>query len=180
MQVSVTFRNMESKEPLRDYVLEKIAKMKKYSDAPLEANVVLSAEKHRQIAEVTLTTNRLTINAQVENEEMLAAIDRVMEKLERQILKHKEKTKQYKSGSSFPEGQREEAGTGNRPEEGGERQVLKSKKWVAHLLSAEEAARRMEDLNYHFLVFKNTSSKDLNILYRLDDGNYGLLIPEGD
>ena len=59
MQVSVTFRNMESKDVLRDIVQEKISKLKKYLDYPLEANVVLTMEKHRQIAEVNLVANRL-------------------------------------------------------------------------------------------------------------------------
>ena len=79
MQVSVTFRNMESKEILREYVQEKISKLKKYFDYPLEANVVLIVEKHRHIAEVTLVANRLTINAQEETEDMFSAIDRVLE-----------------------------------------------------------------------------------------------------
>jgi putative sigma-54 modulation protein len=181
MQVSVTFRNMEPKEPVREYVLEKIGKMKKYSDVPLEANVVLTGEKHRQIAEVTLTANRLTINAQDENEDMLAAIDRVVDKLERQILKHKEKIKQHKTSPPLLEGSRRTEGPGEESrDETGEHKVMKTKKWIPQFLSVEEAALQMEALNYDFLIFKNSSSKDHNVLYRLDDGNYGLLILQMD
>src|SRR5512136_26345 len=97
MQVSVTFRNMESKEVLREYVQERISKLKKYLDYPLEANVVLAVEKHRHLAEVTLVANRITLNAQEETEDMFSAIDRVVDKLERQILKYKEKIKRHKS-----------------------------------------------------------------------------------
>jgi len=54
MQVSVTFRNMESRETLRQYALEKISKLNKYLDTPIEANAVLIVEKHRHIADVNL------------------------------------------------------------------------------------------------------------------------------
>lgn len=179
MQVSVTFRNMESKEPLREYVFEKIAKLKKYLEVPLEANVVLSAEKHRQIADVTLSGNRMTIMAQDENAEILIAIDRVMEKLERQILKHKEKGRHHKSNSP---GAETSWRTETVPTERGagrmERKILKTKKINLPLMSIEEAATQLENLEYHFLLFQNVTSKDLNILYRLRDGNYGLLIPQ--
>ena len=103
MQVSVTFRNMESKDVWRDYVQEKISKLKKYLDYPLEANVVLTTEKHRQIAEVNLVANRFTINAREETEDMFSAIDGMVDKLERQLLKYKEKIKRHKVNSTLPE-----------------------------------------------------------------------------
>ncbi len=179
MQVSVTFRNMESKEPLREYVFEKIAKLKKYLEVPLEASVVLSAEKHRQIADVTLSGNRMTLNAQDENAEILTAIDRVMEKLERQILKHKEKGRHHKLNSPGSEASwRAETAPSEREAENAERKIMKTKTIHLPRMSIEEAAIQLENLEYHFLVFQNVSSKDLNILYRLQDGNYGLMIPQ--
>ena len=181
MQVSVTFRNMEPREVLREYVQEKISKLKKYFDYPLEANVVLIVEKHRHIAEVTLVANRLTINAQEETEDMFSAIDRVLDKLERQILKHKEKIKRHKTSSPAPESfRRTEASEPPSAEEGPEPQMIKSKKVRAQLMSVEEAAMQMDLLENDFLVFTNANSKNLNILYRLKDGHYGLLEPQVD
>jgi putative sigma-54 modulation protein len=181
MQVSVTFRNMESKEILREYVQEKISKLKKYFDYPLEANVVLIVEKHRHIAEVTLVANRLTINAQEETEDMFSAIDRVMDKLERQILKHKEKIKRHKSNSPSPESlRRMEVSDSSSSEEGQEPKLIKSKKVLAKLMSVEEAAMQMDLLENDFLIFTNPSSKNLNIIYRLKDGHYGLIEPQSD
>jgi putative sigma-54 modulation protein len=181
MQVSVTFRNMESKEILREYVQEKISKLKKYFDYPLEANVVLIVEKHRHIAEVTLVANRLTINAQEETEDMFSAIDRVLDKLERQILKHKEKIKRYKPSPPSPESFRR-AGVSEpiSSEEGPEPTMIKSKKVRAQLMSVEEAALQMDLLENDFLVFTNANSKTLNIIYRLKDGHYGLIDPQVD
>jgi putative sigma-54 modulation protein len=181
MQVSVTFRNMESKEILREYVQEKISKLKKYFDYPLEANVVLIVEKHRHIAEVTLVANRLTINAQEETEDMFSAIDRVLDKLERQILKHKEKIKRHKSSAPSPESlRRTEVPEPVSSDEGPEPAMIKSKKVRARLMSVEEAALQLDLLENDFLVFTNANSKNLNIIYRLKDGHYGLIEPQVD
>jgi putative sigma-54 modulation protein len=179
MQVSVTFRNMESKEVLREYVQEKISKLKKYLDYPLEANVVLAVEKHRHLAEVTLVANRITLNAQEETEDMFSAIDRVVDKLERQMLKYKEKIKRHKSNSSLPHSRwRMDIYTADSFEEGGEPRVIKSKKLLAKPMSVEEAAMQMDLLNNDFLIFTNANSKNLNIIYRLKDGHYGLIEPQ--
>jgi putative sigma-54 modulation protein len=181
MQVSVTFRNMESKEVLREYVQEKISKMRKYFDYPLEASVVLIVEKHRHIAEVTLVANRLTINAQEETEDMFSAIDRVVDKLERQVLKHKEKIKRHKTNSPSPESfRRMDVYNSPSAEEGQEAKMIISKKVLAKLMSVEEAAMQMDLLENDFLIFTNPDSKNLNVIYRLKDGHYGLIEPQID
>ena len=181
MQVSVTFRNTESKEILRDYVQEKLSKLKKYLDYPLEANVVLAVEKHRQIAEVTMVANRITINAQEETEDMFSAIDRVADKLERQILKYKEKIKRHKINSGVPESSwRIDVYAAGSFDEGGQPRVIKSKKLIAKPMAVEEAAMQMDLLNNDFLVFTNANTKTLNIIYRLKDGHYGLIEPQVD
>jgi len=181
MQVSLTFRNMESKDVLREYVQEKISKLRKYLDYPLEANVVLTVEKHRQIAEITLMANRLTINAQEETEDMFSAIDRAVDKVERQILKYKEKIKRHKSNTSLPESRwRMEVYAPGSFEDGVEPRVIKSKKLLAKPMSVEEAAMQMDLQNNDFLVFTNANSKNLNIIYRLKDGHYGLIEPQID
>lgn len=181
MQLSVTFRNTESKEILRNYAQEKIARLKKYMDVPMEVNVVLTVEKHRHIAEVTLVANRITINAQEETEDMFSAIDLMVDKLERQVLKFKEKIKRHKLNPSVPESSwRMEVYAAGSFDEGSEPRVIKSRKLVAKPMSVEEAAMQLDLLNNDFLVFTNASSKCLNIIYRLKDGHYGLIEPQAD
>jgi len=180
MQVSVTFRNMESKDVWREYVQEKISKLKKYLDAPLEASVVLTTEKHRQIAEVNLVANRLTVNARQETEDMFSTIDGVMDKLERQLLKYKEKIKRHKVNSSLPESSlRMNVYAAESFEEGGEPKLIKSKKLQVRPMSVEEAALQMDLLNNDFYIFTNITSKNLNVIYRMKDGHYGLIEPQG-
>ncbi len=87
MQLSVTFRHMEASEPLRTYVQERTGKLTKYIDKPMESQVTLSVEKFRQIADVVINANGIRIAGQEEHEDMYAAIDLVMEKIERQVKK---------------------------------------------------------------------------------------------
>ena len=97
MQVLVTFRNTEPTAALKDYAKTKLMKIKKYIDEPIKAEVVLRVEKFRHIAEVTLNVNRSVLNSTMETENMYAAIDGVIDKLERQARKHKSKLKKHLS-----------------------------------------------------------------------------------
>jgi putative sigma-54 modulation protein len=179
MPVSVTFRNMESKDVWRDTVQEKISKLKKYLDYPLEANVVLTTEKHRQIAEVNLVANRLTINAREATEDMFSAIDGMVDKLERQLLKYKEKIRRHKVNSTLPEADwRMNVYAVESFEEGVEPRVIRTQKMQVRPMSVEEAALQMELLNNEFYIFTNVASKNLNIIYRMKDGQYGLIEPQ--
>src|SRR4030042_1533060 len=95
--VSVTFRHLEATPALRAYVEEKAAKIKKYFGGPNEVNVVLSLEKHRYTAEITLKAGRTTVNAREETNDMYSAIDLVVDKINRQIKKYKDKIKDHKA-----------------------------------------------------------------------------------
>ena len=91
MQVSVTFKNIDSSETIKNFVQEKLDKFDRLFDGAAEANVILSVEKFRNIAEINLTGDRLNLNGKEETEDMYAAIDSVMDKIEKQIKKSKQK-----------------------------------------------------------------------------------------
>lgn len=99
MQVMVTFRHFEANDAIRNYAKEKVLKLKKYLERPVEARVVLSVEKFRNIAEATITGDGYTINGMEKTDDMYSAIDRLVGKLERQIRRHRGKTKPRRSGS---------------------------------------------------------------------------------
>ena len=97
MRINVTFRHMETSEPVRNYVEEKLIKVKKYIDEPVEAQVVLSVEKKiRHKAEVSLGAKGITIKASEETSDMYAAVDGVLDKLDRQLKRYKDKIKKHK------------------------------------------------------------------------------------
>ena len=84
MQISTTFRHMEPSEALKSYAAEKLERVRKYIDEPIAAQVYLTVEKIRHIAEIALTAKGVTIKASEATSDMYAAIDAVVDKIERQ------------------------------------------------------------------------------------------------
>ena len=89
MRINVTFRHTDPTDAIKEYAHQKLGKVKKYLSEPIDMNVVLSVEKFRHTAEVTLSSDGKVINCEEETEDMYSAIDRVTVKLERQIKKAK-------------------------------------------------------------------------------------------
>jgi putative sigma-54 modulation protein len=98
MQISINFRNIDSSDALKSYVQEKLDRLDKMLDSPAEAHVVLSVEKIRHIAEISLNCDRLKINAKEETDSMYAAIDALTDKVKLQVKKNKEKQRKHLSG----------------------------------------------------------------------------------
>ena len=99
MQITVTFRNLESSDYLKTYVQEKLDRMDKLLERPGKADVVLQAEHPRRIAEVNLTSDRLSIHAREENDDMHAAKDLVADKVKKQLTKNREKLQAHRTRS---------------------------------------------------------------------------------
>jgi len=99
MNTSVSFKNIEPSDALRDYVEKKLEKIEKRLDAPAEAEVVFTVEKIRHITEIRLRSDKLHINAKEESEDMYSSIDLVLEKVKRQIKSAKEKMHEKRPGN---------------------------------------------------------------------------------
>ena len=91
MQINVTGPHVEITSSLKNYASEKVGKLKKHFDHVTTTHIVLRVEKKRQLAEATVNATGATIHANAEGEDMYAAIDILADKLDRQIIKHKEK-----------------------------------------------------------------------------------------
>ncbi len=91
MRISVTFRHLDSSEALKDYAAQKLSKVNKYFDGPINANVVLGVEKFRQIAEITVSSGKFTVSCKEETNDMYQSIDRVLDKLERKVKRQRDK-----------------------------------------------------------------------------------------
>jgi len=175
MQTSVTFKNLDSSDTLRSYVQEKLDRFDRLMDNPAEANVVLSVEKFRHMAEINIIGDRLTINGKEETIDMYSAIDMVLDKLEKQIKKSKEKIRERRSGAKA-RNKGMLAEEINLPEEEPEQQI-KIKNIEYKPMHVEEAVLQMDLLSDNFLVFTNARSDQVNVLYRRKDGHYGLIQP---
>ncbi|MBU1343845.1 MAG: ribosome-associated translation inhibitor RaiA [Proteobacteria bacterium] len=99
MQTTVTFKKIDASSSLKSYVEKKLDKIDKMLDRPAEAHVVLSVEKIRHIAEVTLKDDKFKIHAKEESESMYSSIDGLAYKIKSQLIKNKEKTRRHLSGN---------------------------------------------------------------------------------
>ncbi|MBD3669386.1 MAG: ribosome-associated translation inhibitor RaiA [Gammaproteobacteria bacterium] len=91
MQLDITGQQLDITDALRDYVTEKMEKINRHFDHVGNTHVILSVEKNRQMAEAKLNVTGAELFANAEHEDMYAAIDALVEKLDRQVKKHKEK-----------------------------------------------------------------------------------------
>ncbi|CAG1066401.1 Ribosome hibernation promotion factor [uncultured bacterium] len=173
MHVSVTFRHMDSSEPLKLYAEEKSERLSKYLAEPVEIHWVLSIEKIRHIADATVTANGVTIKAQGDTQDMYAAIDIVLDKLLGQAMKHKDKVKEHKQNGE-PVSIRYAATEGAAAAAGKPRITKKENQFVKPM-SVEEASMQLEVSSGDFLVFTDSSTGNTSVLYRLKDGGFGLI-----
>ncbi len=175
MDITVTFRHMEPTESLRDYAIEKISKIKKYLYSPLEAHVVLTVEKFRHQAHVTVSVDGTRIKAVEETEDMYSAIDQVMDKIEKQVKRHISKIRNRRSenqkgeSASLAEADDESAAM--------DEPIIEVEPMAAKPMDPEEAAMQLNLSGQDFLVFRNAKTQKINVLYKKGDGNLGLIQP---
>ncbi len=174
MQLSVKGRNLEVTDAIRAYAEEKVQRMTRYLENIVSGTVYLSVEKHQQIAEVTLRVRDLTIRAEESTDDLYSSIDLVAEKLERQILRYKERIAAHVSRS----GDREEWEAAPAPSAVEDLQVVKTKRFAVKPAEVDEAVLQMDLLGHNFYVFRNARTDEVNVVYRRRDGHYGLIEPE--
>ncbi len=169
MNIIVHAKQMELTDNLKDYAEEKIGRFTKYLSNISEATVTLSVEKYRHKAEVLMKASGSLMQAESITDEMYSSIDEVVEKLERQVKKHKEKLVSKRKG-------REKEGEIFINEESAP-SIIKSRSFDTKPMSIEEAAMQMDMLNRDFFIFTNASSGQINVLHKRKDGNVGHIEP---
>ncbi len=172
MKISVTFRNIEGEEWFKQYVNERMAKLEKYLDHPAEAHVVLSVEKFRNVVEINLMDNGVTLVAKEEAKEMVLAIDNAVDKIERQLKKHKERIK-GKGHKGMVAQERGEIEVGEM--EFREGKISDFRRVVLAHLSLDDAILEMEEKKKRFFLYRDASSEKVCLLYRQDNGGFGLI-----
>ncbi len=172
MQISVTFRQIEPSEALKNYVTERLNKFKRYLDGPVEAHVVLGLEKFRHSADVTIDSNGKIIKGHDENVDMYAAIDLVMDKIDMQLKKLRERLRDVKGDRSRV------AAPVAAAEEGPGLPPVRRKRVEVPSLQLADALETMQSGNDNVLVFTNVANGSLGILCRRQDGSFVLLEPD--
>jgi putative sigma-54 modulation protein len=174
MKISVTFRSAEGEDWQKEYVEERLNKLKRYIDNPVDARVILSVEKFRNSAEINLTANGLNINSKEEEKDMHLAIDNAIEKIERQLKKHKEKVRGFKSNHARSESAEGEL-AGEESDESPQSKVVETRKIVLKPMSIEDAVMEIETSKNRFVIYRDSFTENVNVIYRREDGKFALL-----
>ena len=173
MQTSFTFRNMEAEEWLKDYVDKKLSRIDRYMDKPANATVTLSIEKFRNVAEIKLSARGINLQGREEAKEMTLAIDNVLDKVERQIKKYKQKTRNHKDVASRSESM--DTGAEEYDEYDESSKVVETKKIILEPMSLEDAILEMDESRKMFVIYRDSSSEKVSVIYRRDDEKYVLI-----
>jgi len=170
MKFNIHGKNIEVTDAIKDYVESKIGRIEKYfKNTDLTATVNLRVRGKDQIVEVTIPANGLTLRAEDTHTDLYAAIDLVIEKLERQIRKNKSKAKKNLKKivvfNDFDVDSLEDV----------DDNIVKRKVIDTKPMSEEEAILQMELIGHDFFLFKNDKTGELCVVYKRKDSGYGIL-----
>ncbi|GAB4072939.1 ribosome-associated translation inhibitor RaiA [Barrientosiimonas marina] len=182
MKYNIRGKNIEVTDAIRDYVERKIGKLDKYFDTPpsSDVNVNLSVYSDEQEIEVTIPMTNLVLRAEERHSDLYAAIDLVVEKLERQIRKYKTKVNRkfrQEGAAKHIFAELEKEAEAEKEQESDDIEIVRKKQFDLKPMDSEEAVLQMDMLGHGFYVFTNAVSGDTNVVYRRKDGKFGLIEP---
>ena len=161
-------------DAIKDYITEKLGRLDKYfKNDELNVNVLIKVKGFNQTIEVTIPTPNFTIRNEESAEDLYAAIDLVTDKIERQIRKNKTKLKKQNKVNNKYEYLNFDYEVKDNEEENNK--IVKRKKFDTKPMDEEEAILEMELLGHNFFVYKDMHTDNVNVLYKRDDGNYGII-----
>lgn len=173
MRVRVSGRNLEVTDALKDTLIAKLERFGKYFKDDIEAKATLSVEKNRQIIEITVPLNGSILRAEEATIDMYTSIDKAVDKLYKQMEKHKTKLQKRYYGhdtirfENIPD----------RREKEEEQKIVKTKRFAIKPMDPQEAVLQMDLLGHNFFVFTNGDTDEVNVVYKRKDGHYGLIEP---
>ncbi len=173
MKVEITTKNYRLDEATKALIEKKLAKFDKYFDSDASAKVKLSTVGDSSVMEISVTQGTLNVRSVATGEKMNENIDVVLPKLERQILKYRDKiSSKVKKGAFETPSIYEQVKDETKPK------IVKVKKFDVSVTTVENAAEEMELLAHDFYVFINGETNKVNVLYKRTDGDLGLIEPE--
>jgi putative sigma-54 modulation protein len=178
MNYNIRGENIEVTPAIREYVEKKVAKLERYFTESPNANVNVNLKVYQDKkakVEITIPMKDLVLRAEETHEDMYAAIDLITDKLERQIRKHKTKVnRKFRDKESlkdfvpiFTEVEQ--------VEEDEDLEVVRTKSFDLKPMDSEEAILQMNMLGHSFYVFTNAETNQTNVVYKRNDGRYGLI-----
>jgi len=173
MQLNIRGEKIVVTSAIKEYVEEKMSKMDRYFENPedIKCSVLVKVKNNEQKIEVTVPTSKFTLRAEESNDDLYAAIDLVIDKLERQIRKNKTRlNNKYKNVPAFEMNFSFES-----EEEEETSKIVKRKNVEMKPMDEEEACLQMELINHDFFVFKNIEEECVSVIYKRKDNSIGII-----
>lgn len=179
MDMTVTGRHLEVTPAIKDYAAKKVENIGIDFPRILSAHFILEVDKFRHIAELVVQCgNHITIEARDVEEDLYASIDKVVDKVARQMRKYKTKIQNHRPRSYDAMHLDEHVLTHDLHEDEGKHSVVRTEKFAIKPMSVEEAVLQLELMGpRQFLVFLNADNQKVNVLYRRKNGDFGLILP---
>jgi putative sigma-54 modulation protein len=177
MRLDVKGRNVDVTPDLRDYAEKKVGKLARQLADPTHVEVELAVEKNpsiadNHVAEATVWTKGPVLRAREASSDMRASIDQLVDKLERQVVRYRQKARhEHERHQDSVRADQPPV----LPEE--DAVIVKTKQFALSPMTPEEAIVQLELIGHDFFVFRNLDSGEINVLYRRHDGDYGLIEP---
>lgn len=178
MNYSIRGQQIEVTDALRDYVDKKLSRLDKYFDAPPASGgyVTLSVVRGLHAVEVTIPLTGVVLRAEERSDDMYASIDAVVDKLERQIRKHKTKiNRKFRQEGSLKTLFVEDKSAAVVTDSDDELELVRTKRFDFKPMDVEEAILQMNMVGHNFFVFSNIDTREINVVYKRNDGKYGLI-----
>ena len=180
MRLQVKGKNVEVSEAIRTYAEEKLGRLERQLADPTQVELELAVEKNpsiadNQVAEVTVWTKGPVLRAKEASADMRASIDLLVDKLERQVSRYRGKRQRGHRPANGRSPATDHAN--HRTNEEGGPVIVKTKQFALNPMTAEEAVLQLELVGHDFFVFRNSQSDQINVVYRRNDGGYGLIEP---
>lgn len=182
MNIEFVGRNFEIDDRVRGYAEGKLGKVTKFVQEPVEIRVTLESEKHRNIADLHVSHRHGVLKATEETADIYEAINQAVDKVEKQARRSKNRAvdRRRRAGRAATNGQRwplevldrESLGSGAPP------RIVKSTHLPIKPMTIEEAALWLESGKNEFVVFRDSTSDRVSVLYKRKDDNYGLIAPQ--
>ena len=182
MNLNITFRHFNPSESIKNYAREKLERMDKYLDHASEATVVLTLERHLHGADMRIHSGTFLVRGRERHEDVFTAIDNASEKIEKQLKRYKDRIKGHHSRDSL----RFHAVSVRHqvleePEDGDRhaRKVVRRNEFLARPMSLDEAIMQLDLMDTEFYVFTNSTTMEMNVVYRRRDSTIGLIEASG-
>lgn len=175
MKFNIIGRKYDLTDKIKDYVEKKLSKLDKFFRDESEARVVIGTIKDNDYIEATIYAGGMIYRAEASDKEILAAIDKIVDVIERQIRKNKTRLEKKIKREAIVDNQLIGGSAYTDGEETREFEIVKTKRFVVKPMSAEEAVLQMNLLGHSFFVFKNMDTNEMNVVYRRKDGKYAII-----